>query len=144
MLRLKAYFSQAIEVIIKTNFAVAIVLIIGVPAMTIFGDYSLFEDNNELYGPLANNLLFMLIYLALAEINIVLYCWYREKQSLMVWVGFFHILTIGGLEFYSNINQIPVDPSYDLFFLYEGVSHILLGFLYMLKSGLLGRHELRF
>lgn len=144
MSQLKALISKSSEFVIKTNFTFAVMILIGAAVSTLIGDSGPFEDNSNLYGPLANNLRLMLFYMAAAEINIVWYCWYRQRQTIIVWVGFFYILTIGGLEFYSNVNRIPVDPYYDAFFFYQGLSHIVYGFYYMLKTGVLDHRELRF
>lgn len=140
----KDFFIQVGDFIIKTNFAIAVTLLVGATALTLNGEYTVFDNNSDLYGPLANNLSLMLFYLTVGEINILLYCWFRQKQVSLIWVGFFYLSVIGGLEIYSNVNQIPLDPSYDIFFLYQGLSHILFGICYLLKRGVLTHRKIEF
>jgi hypothetical protein len=57
--------------------------------------------------------------------------------------GFFPVLITGLLEFYGQINEIPIDPNYPLFFLYIGFSHILFGVLTNMEKALVSqRHEM--
>lgn len=136
----KQLLTQAGALIIKTNLTIAATLLVSAAILTLSGDYQLVDNNSDLYGPLAQNLRLMLLYLAVGEINILLYCWFRNKQPALIWLGLFYLSLIGGLEFYSNVNQIPVDPSYDAFFFYQGLSHILFGMIY-LKNRLFNGHK---
>ena len=68
-----------------------------------------------------------MVYLAVTEIVILLYCYFRKNFRVMIPVGFFLILMIGSMEFYGDINSIAIDESFPLFFLYTGISHILFG-----------------
>lgn len=132
---------KILKFLLKINFVTAVLLLFAVCAMTLTGRYQIFENNVELYGALANNLRLMLFYLALGEINILLYCRFKNTTAPLLWVGFFYILTIGGLEFYSDVNQIPIDPDYNAFFLYEGISHILFACLHLLGTTAARTHE---
>lgn len=83
MYQLKALISKSSEFVIKTNFTIAVMILFGAAILTLIGDSNPFEDNSNLYEPLTNNLILMLFYMA-AEINIVWYCWYRQKQTVIV------------------------------------------------------------
>lgn len=95
--------------------------------MSVTGNYSVFEFNEEIYGPMANNLRIMLIYLAITEVIICAYCLVTKKLRVFIVVGFFLILSIGSMKFYGAINDIPIDDHFFVFFFYTGLSHILFG-----------------
>ncbi len=57
------------------------------------------------------------------------YCFLMKRFQAIILTGFFLILITGSLEFYGQINEVPIDPNYPLFLLYIGISHILFGML---------------
>jgi hypothetical protein len=69
----------------------------------------------------------IMVYLAMTESVILIYCFFRKNFQAMIPVGFFLILMIGSMEFYGDINSIEIDDNFPLFFLYTGLSHILFG-----------------
>jgi hypothetical protein len=95
--------------------------------LSVSGSYSFFEFNEDLYGALDNNLRMIMVYLAITEGVILVYCFFRKNFQVMIPVGFFLILMIGSMEFYGEINSIEIDDKFPLFFLYTGLSHILFG-----------------
>ena len=135
MINFKDISLKGIEFLIKANFAVAVILVVVVAVLTMTDDAVLFEDNADLdlYGPLANNLRLILVYMAIAEVNIASYCWAKQKQSMLLGVGLFYLVMIGGFEFYGFANQMDVEEKYGEFFLYQGLSHVLYGGFYMLS-----------
>lgn len=118
---------RSLKLLVEANFYVSAILMVAVSIMSVTGNYSLFEFNEELYGPMANNLRIMLIYLAVAEIGICGYGLMTKKYRVFIAVGFFLILSIGSLKFYGAINDITVDDNFFVFFLYTGLSHIVFG-----------------
>jgi FtsH-binding integral membrane protein len=70
-----------------------------------------------------------MVYLAINELAILLYCFLTKNARIMLAVGFFLILLIGSLEFYAEINAIEFDQNLRLFFLYTGISHLVYGFI---------------
>jgi hypothetical protein len=135
MIDFKDISLKSIEFLVKANFAVAVILVIVVAVLTLTDDSVLFEDNADLdlYGPLANNLRLILVYTAIAEVNIAWYCWAKQKQSMLLGVGLFYLAMIGGFEFYGFANQMPIEDNYGEFFLYQGISHVLYGGFYFLR-----------
>lgn len=146
MLNFKESTLKTLDSLIKANFAVAVIVMIAVSLFAVtdsqilFQDSSELEDLSDLYGPLANNLRLILVYVGIAEANLLIYCWSRQKQQVLLWVGIFYLLMIGGFAFYGEVNQIPIDASYNLFFLYQGVSHILFGGSYLLLRLFAAKH----
>jgi hypothetical protein len=57
------------------------------------------------------------------------YCFLIKRFQAIILTGFFLILITGSLEFYGQINEVPIDPNYPLFLLYIGISHTLFGML---------------
>ncbi|MGR8979105.1 MAG: hypothetical protein ACU84H_03290 [Gammaproteobacteria bacterium] len=88
-----------------------------------------FTLNEELYGPMANNLRMMLLYMAITEIIICAYCHMTKTFQIIPVAGFFLIMAIGSLKFYGNINDVEVDSNFFLFLLYTGLSHIAFGIM---------------
>ena len=125
---------QSINFLVKTNFYIsAIVLVVGCLLSTT-ENHSIFEFNEDLYGAIGNNIRVIMVYMAINELAILLYCFLRKNSRVMLAVGFFLILIIGSLEFYAEINAIEFDQNLRLFFLYTGISHLLYGFIEIEKT----------
>lgn len=118
---------QSIKFLLEVNFYIAVIVLIAGGILSVSGSYSFFEFNEDLYGALDNNLRMIMVYLAITESVILGYCFLRKNFQIMIPVGFFLILMIGSMEFYSEINSIEIDQNFPLFFLYTGISHILFG-----------------
>lgn len=118
---------QSIKFLLEVNFYIAVIVLIAGGILSVSGSYSFFEFNEDLYGALDNNLRMIMVYLAITESVILGYCFLRKNFQAMIPVGFFLILMIGSMEFYSEINSIEIDQNFPLFFLYTGISHILFG-----------------
>ena len=118
---------QSIKFLLEVNFYISVIVLIAGGMLSVFGSYSIFEFNEDLYGALDNNLRMIMVYLAVTEIVILIYCFLRKNFQVMIPVGFFLILMIGSMEFYGEINTIEIDENFPLFFFYTGLSHILFG-----------------
>ena len=118
---------QSIKFLLEVNFYIAVIVLIAGGILSVSGSYSIFEFNVDLYGALDNNLRMIMVYLAITESVILGYCFLRKNFQVMIPVGFFLILMIASMEFYSEINSIEIDENFPLFFLYTGISHILFG-----------------
>jgi len=127
---------QSIKFLLDANFYLSVIILIAGGLSSITDNYSIFEFNEDLYGALDNNLRIMMVYLAITEIVVIAYCLFRKKFQIMAAVGFFLVLMIGSMEFYGEVNAVEIDPSFSLFFLYTGISHILFGVMvHMEKNG---------
>ena len=118
---------QSIKFLLEVNFYISVIVLIAGGMLSASGSYSFFEYNEDLYGALDNNLRMIMVYLAVTEIVILIYCFLRKNFQVMMPVGFFLILMIGSMEFYGEINTIEIDENFPLFFFYTGLSHILFG-----------------
>jgi len=118
---------QSIKFLLEVNFYIAVIVLIAGGILSVSGSYSIFEFNVDLYGALDNNLRMIMVYLAITESVILGYCFLRKNFQVMIPMGFFLILMIASMEFYSEINSIEIDENFPLFFLYTGISHILYG-----------------
>jgi hypothetical protein len=118
---------KSVKFLLEANFYLSVIVLLAGCFLSVSDNYSLFAFNEDLYGALDNNLRMIMVYLAITEIVILLYCYFRKNFRVMIPVGFFLILMIGSMEFYGDINSIEIDDSFPLFFLYTGVSHILFG-----------------
>ena len=118
---------KSIKFLLEANFYLSVIVLLAGCFLSVSDNYSLFAFNEDLYGALDNNLRMIMVYLAITEIVILLYCYFRKNFRAMIPVGFFLILMIGSMEFYGDINSIEIDDSFPLFFLYTGISHILFG-----------------
>jgi hypothetical protein len=96
--------------------------------------YSLFDLNQDLYGELMSNFKITLVYVAITELILCAYCFFSKKFQYFILVGFFLILMIASVHFYSEINNIEIDENVSLFLLYTGVSHILFAVMSDLKK----------
>jgi hypothetical protein len=124
--------SKAIQVakfFADANFYLSVIVLVygGLTAVT--EDFCIFEFNEDLFGAMHNNLRIALLYLAMTEVVVCLFCFITNQPKMMLFVGFFLIMMLGSLAFYGKINNIPIDADIPLFFLYTGVSHIVFGFL---------------
>jgi uncharacterized membrane protein len=118
---------KSIKLLLEVNFYISVIVLIAGGMLSVSGSYSIFEFNEDLYGALDNNLRMIMVYLAVTEIVILIYCFLRKNFQVMIPVGFFLILMIGSMEFYGEINTIEIDENFALFFFYTGLSHILFG-----------------
>jgi hypothetical protein len=118
---------QSIKFLLEVNFYISVIILIAGGFLSVSDSYSFFEFNQDLYGALDNNLRMIMVYLAMTESVILIYCFFRKNFQVMIAVGFFLILMIGSMEFYGDINSIEIDDNFPLYFLYTGLSHILFG-----------------
>ena len=121
--------NKSIKLLLEVNFYISVIVLIVGGMLSVSGSYSIFEFNEDLYGALDNNLRMIMVYLAVTEIVILIYCFLRKNFQVMIPVGFFLILMIGSMEFYGEINTIEIDENFPLFFFYTGLSHILFGIM---------------
>ena len=122
-------FFDSISVFFKINFYISAIVLVGGCLLSATENHSIFEFNEDLYGAIGNNIRVIMMYLAINELAILLYCFLTKNARIMFAVGLFLILLIGSLEFYAEINAIEFDQNLRLFFLYTGISHLVYGFI---------------
>lgn len=101
--------------IVEVNFYLSVVVLISGCVLSISESASVFEFNVDLYGPLANNLRMILVYLALTEVFLCAGCFLLNKPQFFLLIGLSLVLMIGSLEVYSTINDIEKTPIYRFF-----------------------------
>ncbi len=116
-----------LQLLLKINFNASVIFVLIVSVLSIAGSEIFFENNTALYGPLANNLRIVLLYICMMQLAV--YGFYQMSNNYVgVFIlGGFLLITIVALRFYAMINQIEVDESYHQVFLYAGLSHLLYG-----------------
>ncbi|WP_374090722.1 hypothetical protein [Methylomicrobium lacus] len=112
---------------VEINFYLSIIALIAGGILSFSDNGSIFEFHTDLYGPLANNLRMMLVYLALTEIFLCIGCFFSGNTHYFMLAGFSLLLLTGSLQVYSEINDIEIDPNLSIFLAYAGLSHLAFG-----------------
>lgn len=120
---------QVTKFFADANFYISVIVLVYGGLTAITENYSIFEFNEDLYGIMHNNLRIALLYLAMTEVVICLYCFFTNQPKMMLFVGYFLIMMLASLAFYGKVNSVPIDNNISLFFLYTGISHIAFGML---------------
>lgn len=115
---------NVLKLLLAVNFNASVIFLLIATVISALGGTLFFEDQSELYGPLASNLRLMLVYLSLTELSVYSFCRFNNSYQNLTLLGMFLLLLAVSIEIYSAINQIPVDENYRWFFLYLGLSHI--------------------
>jgi len=115
---------SSLTMLSAVNFNAAVVFLLVVSVISATGSTLIFDNNSNLYGPLASNLRLMLIYLTLSQFAVYCFCSYRQSYRLLILVGLFWLMLMGSIEYYGMINQISIDENYRRFFLYMGLSNL--------------------
>lgn len=123
---------NVVKVLLQVNFNASVIFVLLASLLTLTGSEFFFENNSDLYGPLANNLRMVLVYLFLVQLAVYAFYQVSSNYGAVVVLGTFLLILIGALEFYCTINQIEVDENYQCLFLYAGLSHFLYGGLCVL------------
>jgi len=125
---------KSIKFLLEANFYISVLVLITGCLLSVSDRYSFFEFNEDLYGALDNNLRMIMIYLAMTETVILMYCYFRHNFQIMIAVGFFLLLMIASMRLYGDINDIAIDENFSLFFLYTGLSHSLYGVMVRIEK----------
>ncbi|MDO9269809.1 MAG: hypothetical protein Q7T96_11960 [Methylobacter sp.] len=125
---------QLLSMLSAVNFNASIIFLLIISLISAAGSAVIFDNNSELYGPLAGNLRLMLIYLTLSQFAAYCFCSYTQNYRPLVPVGLFWLLLMGSIEFYGMVNQIPIDEDYGRVFLYLGLSNLVYGGLMVLNG----------
>lgn len=115
----------AVNFLLRINLKASIIYLLIVSAISVTGSQLFFDDYSDLYGPMAGNLKLMLIYLCFTVLAVYGLSNFGEHLALLLALGMFLLLMAAGVEFYSEINQVPVDERYRWLFIYCGLSQLL-------------------
>ena len=123
-----------LQMLLQVNFNASAIFVLIVSVLSLSGSELFFDNSADLYGPLANNLRFVLFYLCL--IQVAVYGFYQTSRNYgaVLILGVFLLLLTFSLEFYAVINQIEIDQNYSRLFLYAGLSHSVYGGLAIFRN----------
>lgn len=127
-----------IKLLLTVNFSASVIFLFLVSAVSLFGQPVLFEDGSDLYGPMASNLRLMLLYLCLTELAVCSFCRFSDQYQGVLLMGLFLLLLAVSVDFYGEINDVPIDENYARFFIYLGVSHVAYAVIFETKRKRLG------
>lgn len=116
-----------LQIVLQVNFNASVIVILLASILSLTGSEFFFENTSDLYGPLANNLRLVLIYLCLVQIAVYGFHQVSSNYTAIVALGAFLLLLIISVEYYSAVNQVEIDENYQKVFLYAGLSHLLYG-----------------
>lgn len=109
--------------LITINFYFAVWLsILGGAACFNFPEFVL-PDEEGLYGPLRNNLLFAVGYLVLGQIGLWYFRYLRGSRFEALFMGYTFLATAAGAKVYAEVNGLPVSASFMGVLVYLAVSH---------------------
>ncbi|WP_143735966.1 hypothetical protein [Methyloprofundus sedimenti] len=128
-IRLKA-IKNALKYSAEANYYLAILISFIAAVMAMSGHESFLNTGDDFNNPLINNLKVMLAYMVVAQFSVFGFCFIKRSYTELVIVGIFLLLIPGELKFYAQINHLEIDTSFDVFFLYTGLSHIFYGLLW--------------
>ncbi|MCF7972087.1 MAG: hypothetical protein K9L22_13095 [Methylococcaceae bacterium] len=121
---------KALKYSAEANYYLAILISFAAAIMAMSGNEGFLNTGEDFYNPLINNLKIMLAYMLLAEFSVFGFCLIKRSYTELVVVGIFLLFIPSGLKFYAQVNQLDLDYSFDIFFLYTGLSHIFYGLLW--------------
>lgn len=116
-----------LQILLQINFNASVIFVLLVSILTITGSELFFENSADLYGPLANNLRIVLVYICMMQLAVYGFYQINNNYAGVFVLGVFLLVMIIALKFYAVINQIEVDDNYHQVFLYAGFSHLLYG-----------------
>lgn len=123
-----------LQLVLKINFNAAVMVLLISSLLSLSGSELLFGNTSELYGPLVNNLRFVLLYLVFVQLGVYWFYQISHSYTAIVILGSFLLALVMMLDFYCSMNQIEIGKRYQPLFLYVGLSHILYGGLYVLRK----------
>lgn len=109
---------------LKINFWISVAFSVVAGIGTLWMPEWLTVDTESLYGPLRNNLDWVMIYLVLAESLLAYYAYSRGIQAAALYMGVVFLSVAGGLPFYGSLNAIPINEYSIIACVYVGLSHL--------------------
>ncbi len=123
-----------LQLLLQVNFNASVLFVLIASVFSLAGSELFFSNSEELYGPLANNLRLVLLYLCLVQMAVYGFYQFQNNYAGVMFLGAFLLILIISLEFYCSVNQIDIDPNYPQFFLYAGLSHLTYGGICLLRK----------
>jgi hypothetical protein len=109
--------------LVAFNFHVSVwVSILGGIAALNFPDFIL-PDEEGMYGPLRNNILFAVGYLMFGQIGLWYFRYLRGSRFEALFMAYTFFATAAGAKFYGEVNGLPVSNVFVAVLIYLAVSH---------------------
>ena len=115
--------------LITAHFHLAVFVSIGFGIAAFNEPDLVIMDEEGLFGPLRNNLLFAVGYLLLGQIGL----WWTRYQNggyfEALLMGYTFLATAFGAKIYADVNGMPVSPTFVMALYYFAFAHFLYYFL---------------
>jgi hypothetical protein len=109
--------------LINFNFHLSVWLsILGGIAALYFPDFIL-PDEESMYGPLRNNILFVIGYLMFGQIGLWYFRYLRGSRFEALFMAYTFFATAAGAKFYGEVNDLPVSNVFVAVLIYLAISH---------------------
>lgn len=122
------------QFLLRINFIAAMFSLVIAAVSTLAGSERFFQNGAELYGPLANNLRVVLLYLCFVQVAVCVFYFSHRNYMAVVSFGFILLVMMIALDFYAEVNHLQIDSAYKQLFLYSGLSHIAYGGIRMIRD----------
>lgn len=116
-----------LDQLVKWNFFVSVFAVILSGILVLTRGAWFFPAELDLYGPLRNNLVFVLVILALLEALCCCTRYARGGHREALGMGGFVLFTALGFRFHGLLHDLPVAPWLSLYLAYAGLSHLVYG-----------------
>lgn len=111
--------------LIRINFLFSVFLSVLAGAYVTFDRSVIFYDMYTEFNPLANNLVFIPITLALIQLLLWFGRYSKNGYKEAILMGLFFCLVVAGFKFYTALNHIEIKYTVLYVFGYIGFSHII-------------------
>ncbi|MCX8049460.1 MAG: hypothetical protein N3A55_07350 [Methylohalobius sp.] len=111
--------------VIWINFYLAVLLSVIGGAIVLVKPDLIFPEIMQIYGPLARNLLIIVLYLLVFQLLLWAFCYRRSGYLEALIMGGALLIAALGIPFYSHVNGLPISLPLVLGMAYCGLSHLL-------------------
>lgn len=118
------------NLLVSINFQFSVWLTI-IGGILLFNNPEWFLDDPEnLYGPIKNNLLIVLVYLVVSQLAFWFLRYTRKTERYeALLMGGILALVAGGMKFYASVNMLPLADWLPIALVYISLSHLLYFFV---------------
>lgn len=107
------------------HFHLAVGISIGLGIFVFLDPDLILTDEEGLYGPLRNNLLFAVAYLLLGQIGLWATRYQKGGHLEALIMAYTFLATALGSKIYAEVNGLPVSGQFMMVLLYLAVAHVL-------------------
>lgn len=96
--------------LIRRCYSLFVIVLIALGSLVVLRSELMFDGGLDYYGPLSSNLLIVLGYIIAMQCLMLLWFHLRGGFHEIVLMGLVVVFAALGMAFYSNVNQIPLNP----------------------------------